>query len=58
MNAANEIAVERFSKGGIGFTKIFDIVERTMGKFAEAGPAGMDAILEADRNSRAYARQL
>lgn len=58
MNAANEIAVERFSKGEIGFTKIFDIVERTMGKFAEAGPAGMDAILEADRNSRAYARQL
>ena len=58
MNAANEIAVERFSKGGIGFTKIFDIVERTMGKFAEAGPAGMDAILEADHNSRAYARQL
>lgn len=58
MNAANEVAVERFSKGEIGFTKIFDIVERTMSALAESGAADMAAILEADRNSRAFARKL
>lgn len=58
MNAANEIAVERFVRGEIAFTTIFRIVEQTMGKFAEAGAADLASILEADRNSREYARQL
>ncbi len=58
MNAANEVAVERFSRGEIGFTKIFEIVERTMGKLAEPGAADLAAVLEADRNSREFARQL
>ena len=58
MNAANEVAVERFSRGEIGFTKIFEIVERTMGKLAEPGAADLAAVLEADRNSRECARQL
>ena len=58
MNAANEIAVERLVRGEIAFTTIFRIVEQTMGKFAEAGAADLASILEADRNSREYARQL
>ena len=58
MNAANEVAVERFAKGGIGFTDIFRIVERTMERLARGGDAGMEEILDADHNARAFARQI
>lgn len=58
MNAANEVAVERFAKGEIGFTDVFRIVERTMERFARGGDAGMDEILDADHNARAFARQI
>ncbi len=58
MNAANEVAVERFVKGEIGFTKIFEIVEKTMSALAESGNADMAAILEADNNARIFARKL
>ena len=56
--AVCDVAAERFARGEIAFTTIFRIVEQTMGKFAEAGAADLASILEADRNSREYARQL
>ena len=58
MNAANEVAVERFRAGELKFTGIFDVVERTMHQFNRKGAADMDTILEADRNAREFARQL
>lgn len=58
MNAANEVAVERFRAGELKFTGIFDVVERTMNQFNRKGAADMDTILEADRNAREFARQL
>lgn len=58
MNAANEVAVERFRAGELKFTDIFGIVEQTMNRFNRKGEADMNQILEADQNARQFARQL
>ena len=58
MNAANEVAVERFRAGELKFTGIFDVVEQTMNQFNQKGAADMNTILEADQNAREFARQL
>ena len=58
LNAANEIAFERFRAGAIRFTDIWRIVERTMDALGRCGDETMDAILEADARARDYARKL
>ena len=40
LNAANEVAVERFLAGGIGFLDIARVVEETL-NFVPNGPLGM-----------------
>ncbi|MDB5598893.1 MAG: 1-deoxy-D-xylulose 5-phosphate reductoisomerase [Xanthobacteraceae bacterium] len=62
LNAANEIAVEAFIGGRLGFTGIAALVEKTMeaaeprGLFAE--PANVDDALVIDRTVRSLAAEL
>ena len=58
LNAANEIAFERFRAGTIRFTDIWRIVERTMTALGRCGDETLDAVLEADARARDYARKL
>ncbi len=58
LNAANEIAVQRFLGGEIGFLEIAAVVEDAM----ESVPAGtitcLDDVIDADTRARAAARRL
>ena len=58
LNAANEIAFERFRAGTIHFTDIWRIVKRTMAALGRCGDETLDAVLEADARAREYARGL
>ena len=58
LNAANEIAFERFRAGTIRFTDIWRIVERTMTALDGCGDETLDAVLDADKRAREYARAL
>ena len=58
LNAANEIAFERFRAGTIRFTDIWRIVERTMDALGRCGDGTLEEILEADTLAREYARGL
>ena len=55
MNAANEIAVEKFFRGEIAFPQIWSIIEQTMSAHRAAGQDILEEILEADRWARDYA---
>ncbi len=52
MNAANEAAVERFRKAEIGFTGIWNIIEKVMSKHKVLEQPSLDAILSADKWAR------
>ena len=58
LNAADEIAVEAFLQGRIGFLTIHEIVQETLARLAPKTPRTIGDILEMDRESRALARQL
>jgi len=57
LNAANEVAVESFLAGRIGFMQVAAMIEATL----EATPGGsddtVDGVLEADTRARAAARE-
>ncbi|HEX6956857.1 MAG TPA: 1-deoxy-D-xylulose-5-phosphate reductoisomerase [Ferrovibrio sp.] len=59
LNAANEVAVEAFLNGRIGFLDITRIVEQTLTR-APSGVSlnSLDAVREADNQARRYAAQL
>ena len=52
MNAANEVAFMRFKKGGIPFTGIWNVIEKTMEAHRVVAGASLDDIFEADREAR------
>ena len=58
LNAADEIAVEAFLLGKIGFLSIYEIVSETLSKMPVCSPRTVGDILEIDRESRALAREL
>jgi 1-deoxy-D-xylulose-5-phosphate reductoisomerase len=58
LNAADEIAVEAFLQGRIGFTAIFEVVQETLARTPLQSPRSVGEILEIDRESRALAREL
>ena len=58
LNAANEIAFERFRAGTIRFTDIWRIVERTMAAPGRCGDETLEAVLDADARARDFARKL
>jgi len=58
LNGANEIAVECFLKGKIGFLDIPVIIEKTMWAHEPFAVENIDAVIEADRWARKTARSL
>jgi len=58
MNAANEVAVEHFLEGGIGFMDIPRVIDKTMSGFPSGGRVNIDTIIEADRRSRTGAEKI
>ena len=58
LNAADEIAVEAFLQGRIGFLNIYEIVQETLAKMPGSTPRSVNDILEIDRESRVVAREL
>ena len=52
LNAANEVAVSSFLRGGIRFTDIVDAVEEALGTSNFAAPGSIGDVLEIDRNTR------
>lgn len=58
LNAANEIAVERFAKGEIGFVDIWELVRQVMEEHTCLDDTDLAAVLEADRWARARALEL
>ena len=58
MNAANEIAVEAFLNGTIGFLQIAEVIERTMDAHPAHDLKSIDEVLQADRWGRDTARNI
>ena len=58
LNAANEVAVERFLKGNIGFTSIPVVIERTMDAHDAMEVRTLAAVRAADEWSRECARDI
>jgi 1-deoxy-D-xylulose-5-phosphate reductoisomerase len=55
LNAANEVAVERFLAGVIGFTEIPQIIETVLTRCATGTVSVLEDVLEADRAARVCA---
>ena len=58
MNAANEVAVDKFRRGEIGFAAIWTIIEKTMSAHHTDPQSDLAAIRDADRRAREFASQL
>ena len=58
MNAANEIAVEAFLEGRIGFMQIAGVIERTMDAHQAHNLKSIEEVLLADRWGRDRAREI
>ncbi|WP_072905329.1 1-deoxy-D-xylulose-5-phosphate reductoisomerase [Malonomonas rubra] len=58
MNAANEVAVDSFLAGKIGFLGIPRLIERVMGNHQREELTTLDKVLQADRWGRREARSL
>jgi 1-deoxy-D-xylulose-5-phosphate reductoisomerase len=58
MNAANEVAVEAFLRGGIGFTDIPDVIRSTMEAHTPREISSLDDALDTDRWAREKAESL
>jgi 1-deoxy-D-xylulose-5-phosphate reductoisomerase len=58
MNAANEVAVQAFLDGRIGFLGIFDIISSTMGRHRRIDNPELSGIIEADHWARETANSL
>jgi 1-deoxy-D-xylulose-5-phosphate reductoisomerase len=52
LNAANEIAVDAFLSGSIGFLKMSDVVEHTMGKIVHSGKPDLEELEHCNEISR------
>lgn len=58
LNAADEIAVEAFLSGAIGFLGISEVVRETLDRVPWRELASVSEILDVDRTARATARQV
>lgn len=56
LNAANEVAVASFLEGRLGFTRIPDVIERTMDAHQPAEVSTLQAVRSVDRWAREYAQ--
>ncbi|NBS57768.1 MAG: 1-deoxy-D-xylulose-5-phosphate reductoisomerase, partial [Betaproteobacteria bacterium] len=55
LNAANEIAVEAFLNGRLGFTSIAKVIEEALCRVSASEADSLEAVLEADRKARDFA---
>lgn len=55
LNAANEIAVEKFLAGRLGFLQIPALIESVLGGLGNGPVASLEDVLDADREARACA---
>ena len=58
LNAANEIAVEAFLAGQIGFTRIAAYVADVLSCYAPSAPTSLDDVVAVDAEARRRARSL
>ena len=56
-NAANEVAVERFLAGRIGFEELAGVVLRTLEQFSSRAVESVDDVRQVDARARAIARE-
>ena len=57
LNAANEVAVERFLKDELTFTGMTQAIEHALGHVNWEGQPGLEALINADAEARAKARE-
>jgi 1-deoxy-D-xylulose-5-phosphate reductoisomerase len=57
LNAANEVAVDAFLAGRIGFLDVAAVVESTLAAIGDSAATDLDALLDVDRRARAHATQ-
>ena len=58
LNAANEIAVEAFLEGRIGWLAISDVLKATLNRHDGTKATSADVVMEADRQARTVAREI
>jgi 1-deoxy-D-xylulose-5-phosphate reductoisomerase len=58
LNAANEIAVESFLEGKLGFTSIPRVIERTLNGHSPDGVLTIDVVRRVDTWAREQARAM
>jgi 1-deoxy-D-xylulose-5-phosphate reductoisomerase len=58
LNAADEIAVESFLNGELGFTAIAEVAQETLARVPGRQAASVEDVLEIDRESRAVAKEV
>lgn len=58
LNAANEVANEAFRKRELGFTGIWDVVEKTMGQVMHINSQDLETVVAADLEARRVAEDL
>ncbi len=58
LNAANEVAVAAFLAGHIGFTRIAQMVEDVLARFAPTAPSSLAEVIALDAEARSRARAL
>jgi 1-deoxy-D-xylulose-5-phosphate reductoisomerase len=56
MNAANEVAVQEFLDGHLGFTDIVDVTQEAFDAHVEADAQTLEGVLSADETARGVAR--
>jgi len=57
LNAANEVAVDAFLRGKIGFMAIPEIISKSMSALPSVPVEGLDHLLEVDVNTRTIAKR-
>ncbi len=58
LNAANEVAVDAFLSGRLGFLQIADLIDATLQRSTLIEPSSVEAVIGADQEARALASEL
>ena len=58
VNAANEVVNRAFIEDRISFSRISDVIEKTMSHIAFDGDSSLETYLQTDKEARAYAKSI
>jgi len=58
LNAANEIVVESFLRGNVGFLQMPDVIEQVMNKMNFVGKPGIEDLKITDSETRIYTSEI